>query len=282
MEATMTVDRPAAALGFGAAFTRQFRLIWTSRRPWLLGAGLLGVMLLAGEPWNDGPMARFITPWPAWLILFPPIWAIATWYNEGPSNRLYMWSHPVDRRSHSLARLLAGLVWLWIAYVGLIAVGWLAAVSEGAAWQIGMVSPAGWVNYFAAPTLVYLIISMLTIPSDYPLRWLFGIIFSFPLVITLLDDWLDLDRAVETLMEPLANERWGLGRALVGPWGEDMGAIAGALRDRAYTSDLDLGTWWIALTAWTLFFAALLVWLAGRHPDAFPRWRGRSGAGLAG
>ncbi len=102
-------------LGFGAAFVRQFGLLWSSRRPLLLMVALLALLVLAGDPWSTDPKARLFTFWPLWLVIVGPVWAFTVFSNEGPSARLYHWSLPVDRAAHTLARLAAGLAWLWIA-----------------------------------------------------------------------------------------------------------------------------------------------------------------------
>lgn len=268
-------DRTYHPVGFGGAFARQFRFLWMSRRPLLLFVGLLGVLALAGEPWTDNPLARFLTVWPVWLIFVGPIWAFAVFHNEGPSRRLYHWSQPVARGSQALARVAAGLAWLWLLYAVLVVAALIIGGMDGEAWQLSEVSLAGWVNFFTGPLIGYLVVSMLTLTSDYPIRWFFGVIFLGPLLISLLNEWLGLDGVVRTLLTPLTDRDWGLGLTVIGGLGMSVARIAHALsgREPAGEPDFDISHWWLATPFWILLLAAMVWLLARRHPDTLPRWR---------
>ena len=39
---------------------------------------------------------------------------------------------------------------------------------------------------------------------------------------------------------------------------------------------VDLDSWWLAMPLWVLFWLGVVILMARRHPDVFPRWR-RSG-----
>lgn len=278
MEAAIQLERTYRPVGLGGAFTRQFRLLWTSRRPLLLLVALLAVLVLAGEPWSDAPLARFLTVWPVWLIPVGPIWAFAVFHNEGPSHRLYHWSQPVARDTHALARIAAGVAWLWLLYGVLILAGLVFGAVDGDAWQLAEVSAAGWVNLFTAPLLGYLGVCLLTIPSDYPIRWFFGILFLVPLLISLLAEWLELDEAARLILRPLGDPAWGLGITMVGALGASVDRIETALRAAAdpafqHRHAFEVGTWWVATPLWVLLLVALVWFLSTRHPDVLPRWR---------
>jgi hypothetical protein len=278
MDTAMKLEGTYQPMGFGGAFTRQFRFLWTSRRPLLLFVGLAGILALAGEPWTDNPLARLLTIWPVWLIFVGPIWGFAVFHNEGPGSRHYHWSQPVARDVHSLARVAAGLAWLWLLYALLIVVALVIGGLDGDLWQFTEVGLAGWVNYFTAPLIGYLAISLLTIPSDYPIRWFLGIIFLFPILVSLLDEWATLESLVRTLLKPLSHPAWGLGITIIGPLGVSVSRIHGLLQPEIGQGgpDFDLGVWWLATTFWVLLLAAVVWALARRHPDTLPRWR-RSG-----
>lgn len=275
-----TMEHPAhRPLGFGTAFSRQFMLLWSSRRPLLLIVALLALLTLAGEPWSTDPKVRLFTIWPVWLIVIGPAWAFAVFHNEGPSNRLYHWSLPVSRTSHTLARLAAGLAWLWISYVVLIAAGAAMAGMDGALWQLGEISVAGWVNLFSGPLLGYLAVSVLTVASDFPLRWFFGIILVFPLTLSILDAWLELGALVDTILKPLTAEGWGFFLVLIGGLGGAVAELNGTLHvmenaeQNVARGSFVVEHWWLATLVWTLLIAAAVVGLASRHPDRLPRLR---------
>lgn len=289
MEATTSAATPASTgtdasyrpLDFATAFVRQFGLLWTSRRPLVMAVALLALLVLAGEPWTDDAKMRLLTFWPLWLVLIGPVWAFSVFHNEGPSQRLYFWSLPVSRTRHTLARVAAGLAWLWIMYGVLIGAGALIAAMDGDLWQMGELSTAGWLNFFTGPLLGYLAVSVLTVASDYPLRWFFGILFVIPLTLSILVDWLGLRSLAETLLEPLASPDWGLLPVMVGGLGTTVNdlehtlmAMAGA--DGVARGGPDVAYWWTATPAWILLFVALLTLVASRHPDSLPRLR-RSG-----
>jgi hypothetical protein len=278
MEATMTLESTHRPIGFAGAFTRQFNLLWTSRRPILMFLGLVGLLAIVGEPWNDDRLARLFTVWPVWMAFVGPIWAFVVWHNEGPSSRLYHWAQPVSRPTHDLARLTAGAVWLWLLYAALIVAGLLLALVDGEVWQFGEINFAGWVNLFSGPLLGFLIISVLTLPSDYPIRWFFGLFFLTGLLISLLDEWLDWDQVVERIIQPIAHDQWGLGVTLVGAFGESVIRLDHVVRtmsdpDHVLRGNFDTTYWWFATALWLAAFLALVVWVAHRHPDRLPRLR---------
>lgn len=268
-------------LGFGGAFLQQFRLLWMSRRPLLLMVAFLGLLALAGEPWNDSSLARLLTLWPLWLMFVGPFWAFAVWHQEGPSNRLYFWSQPVSRTGQSLARVAAGAAWLWVLYAFLILTAFVFATFDGDAGQLAEIGPHGWVSLFASPLIGYLVISVLAVPSDYPIRWFLGFLFGFPITISLLDEWAGLEDVVRTILTPLVDDRWGLGVTLIAPFLIELGEVRGLIDGggSGMTSqdvEFTLGLWWVIMPLWIAFWAGLTALFAARHPDEFPRWRRRA------
>lgn len=279
MEAIMERQGVHHPIGFGAALVHQFELLWQSRRPLVLAVGLLAVLAISGDPWNRGPMARLFTLWGVWIGPIGPIWAFAVFHGEGPSNRLYHWSQPVTRHLHTLARIAAGAAWLVVLILTLIVAGVVFALLDGDLAQFGLVGPSAWANLFTAPLIGYLAVSVLTIVSDYPIRWFLGLLFAVPLTISLLQRWVDLEGPVmRTLLKPLASETWGLFVTLIGGLGTEMAALENALDggDRRFIAGFDPSTWWIATAFWIALWAAAAWVAASRHPDTLPRLR-RSG-----
>lgn len=274
METTMEANGNYRAVGFGAAFTEQLRLLWMSRKPLLLLVGLLGILALAGEPWGDSPMARLFTVWPVWMIFIGPFWALAVWYGEGPANRLYFWSHPVSRAGHALARFAAGAAWLIALFALLILIGALFAGFDGEIDQFGALGFAAWLNFFTGPLLGYTILSVLAVPSDYAIRWFLVLVLGVPFVLSLLDEWLGAEDLVETLLRPLGAD-WGIGPTILGPLAMDLSHLGSTLRggQGEHGPMFDIGTWWIAMPLWFLFWGTAVVLLARIHPDRFPRLR---------
>lgn len=257
-----TMESTYRPLGFVEACARQFRLLWTSKRPLLMMVALLAVLILAGPPWNDTPTMRLLTSWPLWMVLFGPIWAFVVFHNEGPSSRLYHWSLPVGRTKHTFARVAAGAAWLWVLLLALVVAGALMGLVDGNVQQLGELTPAAWINVFTGPLLGFLAVTTLTVASDYPLRWLFGITFGFGLFLSLLDEWLEWDRLVGYLLEPLTAEWWGFFPVMVG-----------AMMDVASEADVPISGWGIATTLWILLLSAIVAIMASRHPDTLPRFR---------
>lgn len=277
MEAAIGREARYRELGFGGAFVQQFRLLWTSRRPLLLGIAFVALLALSGPPWSDDPKARLFTLWPLWIFFMGPLWAFVTWHNEGPSNRLYFWSQPVSRAAHSMARVAAGAAWLWILYAFLIATGLLFAIFDGDVGQFALADAPAWVSLFTGALLGYLIISALAVPSDYPIRWFLAIAFAIPVTLTLFVEWLDLDELVRWAMTPLSDREWGLGITMIAPFADAIARLEQAVRGSGglHRPITDPQTWWIAMPLWVLFWTAVVFLLARRHPDLYRRWRRR-------
>lgn len=277
MEAAAT-NTAYTPVGFGGAFVRQFKLLWSSRRPVLLGVALLALLVLSGDPWLTNPKPRLLTLWPLWLILIGPVWALTIFHNEGPSERMYHWSLPAGRTTHTLARVAAGWAWLWILFGVLVGAGALVAAMDGELWQLGVISAAGWINFFTGPLLGYLAVSVLAVASDYPLRWLLGILFLVPLTLSVLVEWLGLDALVETIIQPLSSMDWGLMPVMVGGLGAAVNELEHMLLAMADPTAIarggpDVTYWWAATPLWIAILAGLVALAASRHPDTLPRLR---------
>lgn len=274
MEATMERVRAHEPVGFGGTFIRQLRLLWTSRRPLFLLVGAVGVLALAGAPWGGGNSARLLVLWPVWVVFLGPVWALAIFNDEGPSNRMYHWSQPTARHSHTLARLAAGVVWLWVAYLLVIAAAFVFAAMDGHTWQLREIGLAAWLNFFTGPTIGFLAVSLLTVASDYAVRWLLGIVFLLPLVLGLLAEWLGILTVLERLATPLTHPEWGLGVTLVGAFLANATTVLHTVTGSGDPGLAAAPAAWPAATAvWIVGLGALVVFLTTVHPDRLPRLR---------
>ncbi len=281
MEATMTYSSEHEAVSFGGAFVRQFRFLWAARRPLLLAVAILAVLVLAGEPWTVDAKMRLLLVWPVWVFVVPVFWAFAVFHNEGPSSRYYFWAQPTGRAGHTMARLAAGLAWMWIMYAVLILAGWVFGLADGNAWQMGEIGFAGWLNMFTGPLLIYLAIAILTVPSDYPIRWFFGIIFAIPLLVSMFEDWLSArQELMEQVFAPLVNENWGYFTTAAGAMVKDISRLDVTIRqmsDPMYTGGHvwdGAQLWGVATPIWILVLVGIVAFIATRHPDTLPKWRG--------
>lgn len=276
MEGTMEREGSYRPIGFGKAFTEQFRLLWLSRRPLFMMLGIIGLLALFGEPWTERPEARLFSMWAVWILLAGPIWGFAVWHNEGPGNRLYFWSHPVSRTTHSLSRVAAGAAWLLVLYAALVLGAVVFAALDGDLAQFGPVGLTAWVALFTGPLIGYLLITVLTVSSDHPIRWFLGILLGVPLILSLLDEWLGLNEIMEVILRPLTSQDWGLAMTIVAPFLLAVARVHEMLGGRGSSgvgNEFDMANWWVAMPLWILFWLALVVLLARRHPDVLPRWR---------
>jgi hypothetical protein len=283
MESTTSSERTHAPVGFAGAFSHEFKLLWTSRRPLLLVLAGLGLLAIAGRPWDTGPLARLFMVWPVFTVVIGPVWAFAVLHNEGPSHRLYHWSQPVVRHVHSLARIAAGLAWLWIGYGLVAAAAFAFATAEGNVWQLQELGGLAWLNLFTGALLGYLAVSVLTLTSDYPIRWFFGLLFLVPLSLGLLTQWFGLPQLASTLARPITDSAWGLGLALVGAMGDATFRVTQAAMGVAVTDgpsrplSAEPTSWVLATLLWTVILGTAVVVAAVVHPDRRPqlprRWR---------
>jgi hypothetical protein len=111
--------------------------------------------------------------WPVLLLALAS--PLAVWKGAEPSRRAYFWAMPVDRRRHTLLRVLAGWLWLLALLAVHNACGVVVALGTG-----GQVMPGSgvhgwlWLVPVAAATVAYLFGSVIALRSEHPWRWLVG------------------------------------------------------------------------------------------------------------
>ena len=158
-------------------------------------------------------------------------WPFRVWREEKPQRRGYHWAMPVDRRTHDLLRVGAGLALLPV-FVGLfviLAVGTAAVFGNTA----GFPGWGGlfWLDLLAAPPLVYLLVSIPVVGSRHAAAWLWGTLGAAAALLSLLQAFglvgllasllkLFLGRVglLTTLGGPLVSEIAGRGSQPAGPW----------------------------------------------------------------
>ena len=222
----------------------------------------------------------------------------AVWRGEERFGAAFLWTLPVERRRHALARVFAG--WAWLMGAVALFVLWLlaAALLTGASVlgeetvrllpasslpATGSVDPAAlrtalrapqpllWLVPFTAATAAYLLSSALALGIRHPLRWLAGTVLALFFVA------LALELAGDQRLR-LAPSRL-LHSLLYGPYGVDalFTARSESLRTEALLSTGErvvvwLGTpdparWAAATLLWTGLGLAALWAAASRHRE---------------
>lgn len=242
-----------------------------------------------------------LNAWPTQLPgLMGALLPIAVWARDDRFGPAFLWTLPVDRRTHALAKVAAGWVWL-MATVALFVL-WLVVVTaavggrllpetlqlttyEAAAtgtidlaalrtvrWNPG---PLIWLVPFTAATACYLLASAFALGSRFPLRWLVGALLAFVLATlvgntasdSLALEW--LDHAPERLLARLFDSRWGLDALLTARL-ETLGASAALTTGehvRIWWGVPRLADWGIATLGWTGAGLLALFAAASRHRE---------------
>jgi MFS family permease len=181
-------------------------------------------------------------------------WPFRVWREERPQKRDYHWAMPVDRRTHDLVRVGAGLALLPVVVAIFVAL----AVATAAAFGHTAVFPGWgglfWLNLFAAPLVIYLLVSIPVVGSRHPSAWIWGTLGACAALLSLLQAF-GLTGLMASLLR-LFLGRFGLFTVLGGSL---VSEIAGR-------GSQPPGPWALAWLCW-LALAATGVWLAAsrRH-----------------
>jgi hypothetical protein len=251
------------------------------------------VVLVSGGGFDFRPEASML-PGMAGLLL-----PIGVWKGEERFGAGFLWTLPVDRRQHALAKVCAGWVWLMVTVA--LFVLWMLAISLLSGGNIlaevtlhllpsldvpamGTLDPRAlepvrwtprpvlWLAPFTAATAMYLLASALTLGLRHPLRWIIGTVFGALLVGGFTEaanlEW--LATVSQRLLEPL----------YLGPYGVDalLTARTETLRTEATLSTgetvgvwlglPDLGQWAMATLLWTSAGLVALWAAASRHRES--------------
>jgi hypothetical protein len=209
--------------------------------------------------------------WPGLVgLLFP----IVVWRGEERFEASFLWTLPVDRRRHALAKVFAGWVWLmggvalfvlWSLALTLLSGGNILAdetvrvlrsVSLSAS---GPLDPAAietvrWTPEsllrlapFTSATATYLLTSALSLATRHPLRWIIGAVIAF-FIVSGVAEGNALERLLDSLFE--------------GPYGFDalLTARTTSLNNEASLSTGDRVVVWRALPDVGQWVTATLLW----------------------
>jgi hypothetical protein len=228
-------------------------------------------------------------------FLFP----IRVWLGDERFGSSFLWTLPVDRRRHALAKVFAGWVWLmaavallvfWMLGLALLSGGNILAdetlrvLPSALTARPGTVDPAAlqavrwspqpvlWLVPFTAATGAYVIASAITLGVRKPLWWLAAIVLGILLVNAV---------GVAAGANQVAVAPWRLLESLhIGPYGLD--ALLTARTESLSTEVLlstgetvgvwrglpDVGEWMLATLLWTSG-ALLALWAAAsRHRES--------------
>ena len=149
---------------------------------------LLGTLVLGYFAWTNAQSVS----WSYDPGIFPPMLAalivsLRIWQCEEPRRRSYHSAVPVSSSALTLIKVVAG--WLWL----------LTGVLVYSIWSVGMIAfhqyiahhtLAGdyppfwhWAIPFGAASIVYFAISIVTVGSNYPWRWLLGAILLYMITV---------------------------------------------------------------------------------------------------
>lgn len=228
--------------------------------------------------------------------------ATAIWFGDERTGSGFLWTLPVDRRSHALARVFAG--WVWLMGVVMLSVLWLLAVSvftggsvmgdeslrlissparalsfrAGDALDAAAVQSVRWTPHpvlclvpFAAATGVYLIASAMALGMRQPVRWVGGIALAVYFVAGFGQDvyanW--PGTMPGRVLQGIFDGRYGLDALLTARTGslKTEATLTTGERVVVWRALPDLGHWAAATLLWTGAGLMALLAAASRHRE---------------
>jgi hypothetical protein len=179
-------------------------------RPALVAAALaaLATVLIAIDVLRTGESIAFHPEHQMFPGVVGLLFPLFVWKDHDRFGTGFLWSLPVDRRRHALARVMAGWLWLmtglvaftlWLLGVCLLSGGSILAaetlrVLPSSAFTHQALSPENlrsvlwspnpllWLVPFTAATGTYLLASALALAVRHPLRWVAGAVLAVFLV----------------------------------------------------------------------------------------------------
>lgn len=180
---------------------------------------------------------------------------MAVWKGEGPEQRGYHHSMPVDQGDHAVMRTGAGLAWTLAGVAAFFA--WIGLLSVATGGSIDAAEPWQWAAPFVGATVLYLFGSALTLVTSHPWRWIGGSVVAFI--------FLTAFRAVDAL-RPLVD---AIDSLLTGRYGL-FTLLTGLVRGSPYGSYLmipDLGVWLTSAAVWLVAAVGAFLLAAYRQPE---------------
>ena len=279
----------------------QVRAVGLSLRRFALGgAGLavLATVIVVGEYVTGGGPVDFapeLSMVPGMLGLLLPL---VVWHREERFGAGFLWTLPVDRRGHALAKVLGGWVWLmaavalfllWLLTLALVTGGSLLAertvqllpsmsvpaprtlepsALRSVRWSP---SPVLWLTPFTGATAAYLVASAVALGVRHPLRWLAGVVLTIFAVseIGLLSGSRPLALGPSSVLESVIAGRYGFD-ALLTARAESFHVQVTLTTGQSvpvWRALPDLGDWGTATLLWTGAGLAGLWAAASRHRE---------------
>lgn len=283
----------------------QVRAVGSALRGSAAVAGLMvgvATLFVAAGVLRDGDVIHFhpehsILPGLVGLLL-----PVGVWKGEERFGGGFLWTLPVDRRRHALAKVFAGWVWLMAAVavfaLGLLGLALLTGGNVLAEETLRFIPPASvpiagapdasaiqtvrwtprpllWLVPFTAATVTYLLGSALTLGPRHPPRWMVGTLLGVFVVFAVLSE---VGRATSSEWLTFAPSRL-LRSFLYGPYGLARLLTAGTdlftIRASPSTGETvatsrglpDPGLWARATLLWGAVGLAALWAAASRHRE---------------
>jgi hypothetical protein len=257
----------------------------------------LATLLITIESLNTGEVIAFhpehqMLPGIVGLLL-----PIVVWRGEERFGASFLWTLPVDRWRHALAKVFAGWVWLmggvalfvlWSLALTLLSGGNILAeetlrVLRSFSSASGTLDPAAveivrwtpepllWLAPFTSTTATYLLASALGLATRHPLRWIVGSVIGFFIVSGLGDtanaEW--LGNALERLLYPLFEGPYGFDALLTArtTFLNIEATLSTGNRVEVWRELPDVGRWAMATLLWTGAGLVTLWAAASRHRE---------------
>jgi hypothetical protein len=211
---------------------------------------------------------------------------IVVWRGEERFGASFLWTLPVDRWRHALAKVFAGWVWLmggvalfvlWSLALTLLSGGnilaeetrrVLNAAVETVRWTP---EPLLWLAPFTSATATYLLASALALATRHPLRWIAGSVIGVFLVSGVGDAanavW--LGNAFERLLESLFEGPYGLDALLTArtTYLNNEATLSTGDKVAVWRALPHVGHWATATLLWTGAGLVTLLAAASRHRE---------------
>lgn len=198
------------------------------------GAGQIRIPILRG----------LVTP----LTLVGALWPLGVWRHDSPDRRGYFWSLPVPRGPHTLLRVGIGWLLLMGVCVSTMVIGSTVALLFALRTHAGL-SLDVWYLPLATATLAYLLISVLAVLVESPVRWVIWTAVGL-LGARIISEVTRMSAVWDTIDAVLRS----LGIAFRGPLPQPVANV--------------LGSWSLHYLTWIGLGSLALVAAAFRHRDA--------------
>jgi hypothetical protein len=277
----------------------QIRAVgFAPRGPALAAIAVVAVatVLITIESLNRGEVIAFHPERPMWPGMVGLLLPIVIWGGDERFGASFLWTLPVDRRRHALAKVLAGWVWLmggvalfvlWSLALTLLSGGNILAeetlrVLKSFSFSAsGTLDPAAmetvrwtpkpllWLAPFTSATATYLLASAFELATRHPLRWIVGSVIGF-FIVSGVGEAVWLGNALEGLLDSLVEGPYGFDALLTARTTSLNIEATLSTGDRVvvWRALPDVGQWATATLLWTGAGLLTLWAAASRHRES--------------